>query len=138
MITLYRYLTCGGVCYSDVLAPVLMVNAQSTVEHVNAFLADVVPYKDHVSTSGYRSPEYNASLAARGYNPAAKSNHMLALACDVDDADGTLDDWCMEHAEQLEAHGLWFEHPAATKGWCHLQVVPYGSFRLGKPRWFYP
>jgi hypothetical protein len=45
-----------------------------------------------------------------------------------------LDDWCLEHPEVLQEIGLWQEHPAATKGWCHLQIVPP---RSGK-RVFFP
>ncbi len=34
-------------------------------------------------TSGYRSPEYNESLRARGYNPARDSEHLDASALDM-------------------------------------------------------
>jgi hypothetical protein len=81
-------------------------------------------------TSGWRPPQVNATTPGA----AKRSLHMTCEAVDLEDADGQLDDWCLDHPEVLQEIGLWQEHPAATKGWCHLQVVPP---RSGK-RVFYP
>lgn len=35
-----------------------------------------------IITSGYRSPEYNESLRARGYNPSKTSQHLTGSAVD--------------------------------------------------------
>ena len=69
-------------------------------------------------SSGYRSPEQNAALA----NSAKRSLHMELKACDFKDADGKLDQWCLEHQDLLESAGLWQENPANTGTWCHLDI----------------
>jgi hypothetical protein len=70
-------------------------------------------------SSGYRPATYNK--AAGG---AKLSNHMVCLACDFKDRDGTLGAWCMRNLKVLEDCGLWLEHIDSTPGWCHLQAVP--------------
>ena len=47
-----------------------------------------------------------------------------------------IDEWLLtEDGQRLMADmGLWHEHPAATKGWAHLQTLPPRSGR----RTFYP
>lgn len=83
-------------------------------------------------SSGWRPPAVNAATP----NAAKFSRHMTGQAIDLEDHDGLLDDWLMGPAGQdcLVALGLWMEHPAATKGWAHLQSVPPAS----KNRTFYP
>lgn len=70
-------------------------------------------------TSGYRPTAINK--AAGG---AKQSNHLICLACDFADADGSLDAYCMQHLDLLKECGLWLEHPDSTPGWCHLQAAP--------------
>jgi hypothetical protein len=80
--------------------------------------------------SGWRPPSVNAATPGA----AARSKHMTGEAIDIADPDGDLDEWCMDHQDVLLSCGLWLEHPSATKGWCHVQIVPPKS---GK-RVFYP
>lgn len=80
--------------------------------------------------SGWRPPSVNA----RTPNAAKRSKHMTGRAIDLSDDEGALDDWCMDNLDKLDAAGLWLEHPAATKNWCHLQSVPPRS----GSRVFYP
>lgn len=70
-------------------------------------------------TSGYRTQQ--ANTAAGG---ATKSRHMEARAIDLSDPDGKLDEFCMANLDLLESLGLYLEHPSATKGWTHLQILP--------------
>ena len=76
--------------------------------------------------------------AINGTTPGAavNSKHMTCQAIDLHDADGEVDDWLMTTIGQamLRDIGLWHEHPAATKGWAHVQTVPPRSGR----RTFYP
>lgn len=83
--------------------------------------------------SGWRAASYNAELRRKwdagepGGAPAAKnSRHTDAQAIDLDDDDGELDEFLFTDRgrELLVKHGLYMEHPASTKGWCHLQSVP--------------
>jgi hypothetical protein len=81
-------------------------------------------------TSGWRPPAVNARVPGA----ALRSKHLTGQAVDLFDPAGDVDDWCMAHQERLAAVGLWLEHPAATKGWCHLQsVAPKSGNRV-----FYP
>lgn len=80
--------------------------------------------------SGWRPKAYNAATPGS----APKSKHMTGEAIDLDDPEGDLDNFCMENQGTLASVGLWLEHPASTKGWCHVQIVPPKS----KQRVFYP
>jgi hypothetical protein len=90
------------------------------------------PKTGSLLTSGWRPPSYNCNVP----NAAPNSKHMTGQAIDLYDPDGLLDDWLLSEKGQgtLAAIGLWMEHPAATKGWCHVQSVPPKSGR----RCFYP
>ncbi len=81
-------------------------------------------------TSGWRPVLVNKLIP----NAALYSNHTKCLAVDLADPHGDLDAWCLANQPTLEAIGLWQEHPASTKGWCHLQCV---APRSGQ-RVFYP
>lgn len=109
-------------------------NAQETVRRVNLLLSHyvaAVPGAERPRvTSGWRPRAINAGTA----NAAPRSRHMTAEACDLSDPEGDLDQWCMDNLEVLDGCGLWLEHPAATKSWSHLQIVPPRSGR----RVFYP
>jgi len=63
---------------------------------------------------------------------APLSAHKQGMAVDVYDPDGALDDFLTD--EILRDFGLYREHPASTRGWCHLTTRAPGS---GK-RTFYP
>ncbi len=81
-------------------------------------------------SSGWRPPSINAKIA----NAAKKSNHMLGLACDFKDLDGSLDKFCADNLDILADLGLYLEHPDSTPGWCHLQCVsPRSGNRVFKP-----
>lgn len=118
----------------DAIAPLtteLRDNMKRTLERVNGLLS-AWPHPVKVS-SGYRPPSINA--ATKG--AAKHSNHMICLAVDLQDLDGSLARWCLEHAKVgglLEGWGLWLEHPDSTPKWVHLQSIPVKS---GK-RVFYP
>ena len=96
----------------------LRANADELVHKVNMLL-DRFGESRRV-TSGWRPPQVNAMTPGA----AKRSLHMTCEAVDLEDEDGQLDDWCIEHPEILQEIGLWMESPAATKGWTHLQIVP--------------
>ena len=120
--------------YSLLLTAEIARNAEITVQRANALLAefrfDTGDTEHRHVNSGWRPPAVNAAVPGA----AARSRHMTAEAIDIDDPEGDLDEWCMGHFDTLQRLGLWMEHPAATKGWCHLQTVPPKSGN----RIFYP
>jgi hypothetical protein len=114
--------------YLDLLTQTLRENAEETVSKANQLLQRFGEARK--VTSGWRPPSVNAVTP----RAAKRSLHMTCEAIDLEDEDGQLDDWCLDHPEVLQEIGLWQEHPASTKDWCHLQIVPPRSGR----RVFYP
>lgn len=123
------------------MTPEIQANAVRTVDLVNRFLAiarshgvtfELHPRTKSIVSSGWRPPTLNATVPGAAF----RSLHMSAQAIDIFDPDGDLDEFCMSPSgmKALEEIGLWLEHPAATKGWCHLQTRPPRSGR----RFFYP
>lgn len=140
MLTVTDYWMGRDVAHALSLSTQIRANAARTVEIVNKLLVlaktagvglEVNPRTGTILSSGWRPPAVNATTPGA----APRSKHLLALAADIYDPDGDLDEWCLANADTvLKDLGLWMEHPAATKGWCHVQTVPPGS----KRRVFYP
>jgi len=139
MISLSDYYLGRDKTHGHILGSDLRANAARTVEVADKLLvlakgAGVTLESNklgHIVNSGWRPPDVNAAVPGA----ALKSLHMRCLAIDLHDPDGDLDDWCLSNGDTvLKDLGLWLEHPAATKGWCHVQLVPP---RSGK-RVFYP
>ena len=128
MITLGQYFMGRDQVYGHLLTNELKSNALDVVEKVNQLL--LAFGESRKVNSGWRPPAVNAGTVGA----ATKSKHMACQACDLEDSDGDLDEWCMEHLDTLSQIGLWMEHPASTKGWCHVQTI---SPKSGK-RVFYP
>lgn len=130
MITLRDYWMGRDVLYPLAMTPEIEANAERLLGLVNAILA---MYGGHPKvSSGWRPPKVNEITP----NAAVNSKHMTGQAIDLADHEGELDDWLMSDAglDAMNKIGLWIEHPAATKGWTHLQSVPPKSGR----RVFYP
>ena len=139
MITLTDYYMGRDVSHGHILGSDLRANAARTVEAANKLLilakgAGVIleaNFRGHIVNSGWRPADINAATPGA----AVKSLHMRCLAIDLYDPDGDIDDWCLANADTvLRDLALWLEHPATTKGWCHLQLSPPRSGR----RTFYP
>lgn len=140
MITLADYIGKHEARYSHLLSVDDRANGARTVELLNAMLVlakaggvslEANPDTGSILSSGWRPGPYNSTVP----NAKRRSNHILLKAGDLYDPDGDLDEWCLVNADSvLRDLGLWLEHPAATKGWCHLQTVPPRSGR----RVFYP
>lgn len=128
MITLSMYyggheLTSMGELTEDKRA-----NASLTVYRANQLLEQFG--EERAVNSGWRPAAYNVTVPGA----ALKSKHITCEAIDLADPDGDLDDWCIHNQSVLATLGLWLEHPASTKGWCHVQIVPPKSGN----RVFYP
>lgn len=138
-ISIAEYLRGYATQYPGECTAQLRTNAAETVARLNkiytfAAAAGVVlvpsPRTKSLLTSGWRPRAVNA----RTKGAAAFSRHMSGEAGDTYDPHGELDDYCYNNQQMLEEIGLWMEHPAATKGYTHLQTVPPRS----KRRVFYP
>lgn len=77
---------------------------------------------------GFRSVMINSSQTL----PRPNSTHLTGEGVDIYDPDGDIDEALTD--EILEKHGLYREHPSATRTWCHLQTRPPKSGR----RSYYP
>jgi hypothetical protein len=112
----------------DELNETMIKLANTVVDKANSLLAAFG--EDRGITSGWRPVEVNKLVPGA----ALMSNHTRCMAIDIADPEGDLDEWCMDHQDELAEMGLWLEHPASTKGWCHVQIV---APRSGN-RVFYP
>lgn len=144
MIHLADYYMGRDQTHGHLLGSDLRSNAARTVQVANAMLVlaktagvslESSPRTGTIVSSGWRPPDINGATPGA----AARSLHMQCLAVDLYDADGDLDDWLLSVSDTvLRDLGLWMEHPAATKGWAHVQLRPQGSFARAGRRWFYP
>jgi len=116
------------VTYAVDLTQSIEIAASVTIVKVNRLLTHFGEVR--AVTSGWRPPPLNAATPGA----APFSRHMSGQACDLADPEGDLDEWCFTHQDVLEKIGLWMEHPASTKGWCHVQTMPPKSGN----RCFYP
>lgn len=114
------------------LDEVLEHNLQLLLAAINQFRE--LYGKPMVVSSGYRPGYYNDRVSR-----AKHSNHIVCLAVDIHDPDGSLDQWItLDNERTLELCGLWREGQAYTLGWTHFQVVPYASYKPGMSRSFKP
>lgn len=141
MITLAHYWMGRDTTHALQLSVDMRAEAARTVDLANRMLVlakvSGVTLKDSprtgsIVTSGWRPPDVNASTP----NARPRSLHLRCQAVDLYDPDGDLDEWLLSEGGQrvLADLGLWHEHPAATKGWAHVQTRP----PLSKRRTFYP
>jgi hypothetical protein len=128
MITVQEYLEQHGKEHLNELTEQDKANAQVTVDRANQLL------EAFGSSRGLRSGWRPQAVNDATPNSAKNSKHITCEAIDLDDNDRTLQEWCMDHQDELQRIGLWMEHPIATPSWTHVQIVPPGS---GK-RAFFP
>jgi hypothetical protein len=123
MITLEQYF--GRMSHIEEPTDAVVAAATDLLFKVNALLvrcaalgivmADPTPIH-----SGWRPACYNAGVPGA----AVKSKHITGQAVDISDDEGALHEFLFAQQAILEQEELWMEHPAATKGWCHLQSIP--------------
>ena len=99
------------------LSPELETNLSKLLSALNRFRT--IYGKPMNVSSGYRPGHFNTDAGG-----AKNSTHLVCMACDFHDADGSLDQWCLDHLDVLEECGLYLESPDHTHGWCHLQIRP--------------
>jgi len=73
--------------------------------------------------SGWRSPSENASTPGA----AAHSKHMLGLAADIRDVDGSLWAWVLQNLDLMKQLGLYMEDRRYTPTWVHFGFGPPAS-----------
>ena len=122
-ITLADYFMGRDRSHATELSANLRANAALTVARANAML-ERAGFAGSVN-SGWRPHAINATLPSA----SIRSKHLTCQAIDLGDAKDALDAWCLDNLRVLEDLGLWLEHPKATPGWCHVQIVPPRSGR---------
>lgn len=122
-ISLAQYFMGRDLEHAAELTEELRCNAVLMVARANALLARAA--MACAVNSGWRPHAVNARIA----NASPRSRHLTCQAIDLDDPGDRLDAWCLENLDVLAALGLWLEHPDATPGWCHVQIVPPRSGR---------
>ena len=105
-----------GFKLTSTLNKTLENNLINLLSKINALRIDFD--KSMIVSSGYRSTEYNAKIGG-----ATHSTHLTCEAIDIIDLDGALRRFCIANDNaMLKKYNLFMEHPAYTKGWCHLQI----------------
>ena len=117
MITLQDYYMGREVIYSKDLTTEVMQNAERLIALVNDLLK--VFGEQRKVNSGWRPKKLQMEINPRAPN----SKHITGDAIDLEDRNGKFKLWCVAHADVLETHGLYMEHPKATPTWVHLQQV---------------
>ncbi len=112
----------SALCYA-VNRLLLKAKAEGVTLDINPVTGTLVSGEQY---GGWRPPE--CAVGARN------SAHKTGQAVVIYDPDGDLDTWIMNHQYILADNGLYLEHPAATRGWCHLSTRPTRSGN----RVFYP
>lgn len=141
MLTLQQYWNGYDKRYPNELTTRINAEAAETVRVLNQLAValqkagirlEVSPKTGSILTSGWRPEQVNSTTPGA----AVRSLHILALAADLYDPEGELDEFLLSDKGQaiLVSLDLWLEHPSATKGWCHVQRKPPRSGR----RVFYP
>lgn len=74
-------------------------------------------------TSGWRPPSINGSTPGA----AAHSKHMLGLAADIEDMDGSLWTWVLQNLQLMKDLGFYFEDKRWCPGWVHFGFGPSTS-----------
>lgn len=129
-MSLYNYLTASGKYPARANHPevteVVTSNAVKLLDRVNSLFKDLgLNLDDYGISSGFRPSEVNAALG----NAAKKSLHMLGLAIDIKDLDGSLGKKIAARPDLLRKYGLFIEDLKSTKGWVHLDISPTRSDR---------
>jgi len=122
-ITLADYFMGRDYSHANELNSELRANAALTVACANALL-ERAGFAGIVN-SGWRPHAINAAIPSA----STRSKHLTCQAIDLCDVDDALDAWCIHNLCVLGDLGLWLEHPDATPGWCHVQIVPPRSGR---------
>lgn len=139
IITLSDYLMGREKLYPQEYNIGIKANAELTVDAVNNLLArleasgvalEANPQTGTIVSSGWRPPQINGQTKGA----AVRSKHMTGQACDLYDPVGVIDDWLMDNLPADRSLELWMEHPSATKGWAHVQIIPPASQKVV----FYP
>lgn len=97
-------------------------SADDLITKVNSLLQEI-GVKTATQTSGYRSPEYNASIGG-----AKNSEHCLASAIDLEDRGRIIGSKLYANLDKLKARGMAMEDlaycvRASGDKWVHLQRV---------------
>ena len=85
-----------------------------------------------IVTSGYRTAEdhyriYKSKGISDIHRIPMGSKHLTCEAVDFSDPQGVLQNFIVNHVEQMEEIGLWFEDFYYTRGWVHCQIAPPSS-----------
>jgi len=124
------------------ITPEIHENAVELLGKVNVLLEECVGngWVPHVNPatdsliSGTQNGGWRPQACPIG---APSSSHKQGRGVDVADADNSLD--AMVDDDMLKRHGLFREHPSATRHWCHLTDRAPGSWTADSDkRTFFP
>lgn len=74
-------------------------------------------------SSGWRPPAINGATPGA----AKASKHMIGLACDIVDSDGSVMKWVLQNLQLMKDLGIYLEDFRWTPNWVHFQLGAPGS-----------
>jgi DNA-directed RNA polymerase subunit M/transcription elongation factor TFIIS len=119
IITLESYLMDRHITYKNEYTKEIEQNAKNLLDKINAFLHEI-GIKERKVNSGWRPAGINDTTQ----NAAKGSNHLKALAIDLEDKNGDLRTLVLKNLDKAKQYGIYFEDMRWTKGWIHMQIVP--------------
>jgi uncharacterized protein YcbK (DUF882 family) len=92
-------------------------------------------------TSGLRTMEDHLRIyAEKGITDKSKipmkSKHLIGAAVDISDPDLSITKWLRSNPDLLGNADLYCEE--GNSNWVHFQILPFGSYKPGRTRWFLP
>jgi len=127
MITMAAFWMGRDVRYASEFNSEIESNGNRTVAYANALIDEFERETGIILervASGWRPRGVNAKTA----NAGKKSNHIAALAIDIEDTKNRdFARWCAKNPDRLAAHGLYCERLEWTPTWVHLSPVPPAS-----------
>ena len=91
-------------------------------------LLDGVLFPDNPATgSGVSGQQYGGFRPQSCPEGAPHSAHKEGQAVDRYDPTNAIDAWLLAHPDALVRHGIYIEHPDATKNWSHWSIRAPGS-----------
>lgn len=125
MITLDQYF--GKWLHHPDATPERVANAEKLLDAVADLMGlattDNVEFPINPQTGSQVSGEQYGGFRPQSCTIGAPASaHKQALAVDLFDPCGAIDDWCMLHLPKLKEIGIYMEHPSATPSWAHWAI----------------
>lgn len=116
------------------VTPERQANALKLLEAVNAMMAEMEDSYVFFQINPFTRSQISGNVFG-GFRPqsckqgSTRSAHKDALAVDIYDPSGQIDDWLQNNVAILSKYNIYIEAPASTTNWTHWSIRPPKSGR---------